>query len=181
MTATVPTLASTTYSAADAYDRPVPTPTTVRQSRVIDAPIDTVFEAVLSLPLPQLYRRRYGPMPPIVEVRDQQGAWDSPGQTRVFVTADGGSMREEMLSIHRPRQFSNRLTVLTGPFKPVVSTVEESWTFRDVGAATEATWEWSLYPRSAGARLLLPLIARLWRGYARGVLDQLADEVLAQD
>jgi hypothetical protein len=156
----------------------MPTPTTVRQSRVIAASIETVFEAALSLPLPQLYRRRYGPMPPIVEVRDQQGAWDSPGQTRVFVLADRGSMREEMVSIRRPHQFGNQLTVLTGPFKPVVSTVEESWTFREVGAATEATWEWTLYPRSALTRPLLPLIARVWRGYARGVLDQLAEEVL---
>jgi hypothetical protein len=156
----------------------MPTPTTVRQSRVIAAPIATVFEAALSLPLPQLYCRRYGPMPPIVEVRDQQGAWESPGQTRVFVLADRGSMREEMLSIDRPHQFSNRLTVLAGPFKPAVSTVEESWTFREVGAGTEATWEWNLHPRSVVARPLLPLVARFWRGYARGVLDQLADEVL---
>jgi hypothetical protein len=156
----------------------MPTPTTVRQSQVIAAPIETVFETALSLPLPQLYRRRYGPLPPIVKVHDQQGPWDAPGQTRVIVTADRGSMREEMLSIDRPHQFSNRLTVLAGPFKPVVATLEESWIFREVGGATEATWEWNLHPRSAVAGLLVPLIARLWRGYARGVLEQLSDEVL---
>jgi uncharacterized protein YndB with AHSA1/START domain len=156
----------------------MPAPTTVRQHRIIAAPIETVFEAALSLPLPQLYRRRYGPMPPIVEVRDQQGAWESPGQTRVFVTADGGSMREEMLAIDRPHRFTHRLTVLTGPFKPVVRTVEESWSFGQVGAATEATWEWNLHPRSVVAALVMPVVARLWRGYARGVLEQLSDEVL---
>jgi hypothetical protein len=156
----------------------MPAPTTVRRTRAIAVPIETAFDAALSLPLPQLYCRRYGPMPPIVEVRDQQGAWDTPGQTRVFRTADGGSMREEMLSIDRPYQFSNRLTVLQGPFKPLVATVEESWTFHEVGSATEATWEWNLYPRSAAARLVLPLIGKLWLGYARGVLEQLSVEVL---
>jgi hypothetical protein len=155
----------------------MPTPTTVRQSQVIAAPIETVFETALSLPLPQLYRRRYGPMPPIVEVHEQQGPWDSPGQTRVIVTADGGSMREEMLSIDRPNRFSNRLTVLAGPFKPVVTTLEESWIFREVAGATEATWEWNLYPRFAAAGLLLPVIGRVWRGYARGVLEQLSEKV----
>ena len=99
-------------------------PTTVRRSRPVLAPVESVFEAALSLPLPQLYRRRYGPMPPIVEVRDQQGPWETPGQTRVFVTGDGGSMREELLTIDVPRQFSNRLTVLSGPFKPLVARVD---------------------------------------------------------
>jgi hypothetical protein len=152
-------------------------PRTERQSRVIAVPVETVFTAALSLPLPQLYRRRYGPMPPIVEVRDQQGPWQTPGQTRVFVTADRGSMREEMVSIDPPHRFVNRLTVLTGPFKPLVSTVEESWSFRALGGATQATWEWNIYPRTAAAGLLAPLIGRLWRGYARGVLEQLAEEV----
>ncbi|WP_375431872.1 SRPBCC family protein [uncultured Friedmanniella sp.] len=155
----------------------MPTPTTVRRTGSIAAPVEAVFEATLSLPLPQLYARRYGPMPPIVEVRDQQGAWETIGQTRVFVTADGGTMREEMLTLDPPREFSNRLTVLSGPFKPVVRAIEESWSFRAVGATTEATWEWNLHARSAPARLLVPLVGRLWRGYAGGVLAQLSEEV----
>ncbi len=140
-------------------------------------PLGIVFEAALSLPLTTLYSRRYGPMPPIVDVHDGRREWTTPGQTRVVVTADGGSMREEMLSIDRPRAFSNRLTVLRGPFKPVVSTVEETWSFRALGTGTEATWEWNLFPRSRLARLVLPIVGRLWRGYAGGVLAQLTDEV----
>ncbi len=154
------------------------TPTTVRQARAIPVPVATAFEAALSLPLPQLYRRRYGPLPPIVAVHDQQGTWDTPGQTRVFVTADRGRMREEMLSIDPPRQFSNRLTVLGGPFLPLVSSIEESWTFRELGTGTEAAWSWTLYPRSALGGLFVPVVARLWLGYARGVLEQLSDELL---
>ena len=150
----------------------------MRQSRAIPAPVSTVFEAALSLPLPQLYRRRYGALPPIVEVHDQQGTWDTPGQTRVFVTADRGRMREEMLSIDPPHRFSNRLTVLAGPFRPLVATIEESWTFRELGTGTEAAWSWTLFPRSAVGALFVPLVGRLWLGYARGVLEQLSDELL---
>ena len=153
------------------------TPVQVSRSRTIPAPVHIVFEAALSLPLPQLYRRRYGPIPPIVEVHDQQGAWDTVGQTRVFVTADRGSMREEMLSIESPRSFANRLTVLSGPFKAVVATIEESWTFAEAGSGTEATWEWNLFPRSAPTRFALPVVAALWRGYAGRVLEQLTLEV----
>ncbi|MGI8459341.1 MAG: SRPBCC family protein [Propionibacteriaceae bacterium] len=152
--------------------------TTVRRSRLIAAPVDSVFEAALSVPLPQLYRRRYGPMPPIVEVQDQLGAWETPGQTRVIVLADGGRMREELLSIDRPHRFRNRLTVLKGPFTSLVATVDESWSFRPVGTGTDATWEWNLVAKSAVARLLVPLVGRLWLGYAGVVLEQLSDEVL---
>lgn len=144
---------------------------------MVQAPVEVVFEAALSLPLPRLYSRRYGPIPPIVEVHDQVGDFDTVGQTRVFVLADRGTMHEEMMTIDRPHQFSNRLTVLSGPFKPLVATVVESWSFRKVGGATEATWEWNIYPRSTVARLFVPVIGRLWRGYARGVLAQLAVEV----
>lgn len=154
------------------------TPTTVHRSGTVPAPLETVFEAALSLPLPQLYRRRYGPMPPIVEVREQQGAWETPGQTRVLQTADGGTMREEMLSVERPSGFANRLTVLSGPFRPLVATIEESWAFRPAGEGTEATWEWNLYARNALGRLLAPMVGRLWLGYARGVLAQLSQEVV---
>lgn len=153
------------------------TPVSVRRSGWVQAPVGVVFEAALSLPLPRLYSRRYGPMPPIVDVHDQQGDFDTVGQTRVFVLADRGAMHEEMVSIDRPHQFSNRLTVLRGPFKPLVATVVESWSFREDGGATEATWEWTICPRSTVARLLVPLVGRLWRGYARGVLAQLAVEV----
>ncbi|WP_375424911.1 SRPBCC family protein [uncultured Friedmanniella sp.] len=152
-------------------------PTTVHRSGTVAAPVEVVFEAALSLPLPQLYSRRYGPIPPIVDVREQQGLWESPGQSRVFVTGDGGTMREEMLSIDRPHGFANRLTVLSGPFKPVVTIIEESWSFRPVAEGTEATWEWNLFARSAVARPLAAVVGRLWLGYAGGVLAQLAQEV----
>lgn len=157
----------------------MPSPTTVRASAPILATTDAVFEAALSLPLPQLYSRRYGPMPPIVEVRDENGAWTTPGQTRTFVLADGGSMHEEMLSIQRPTHFTNRLTDITGPFKPLVAKVVETWSFREVGTGTEATWEWNLYPTNAVTAVLMPVVGRLWRGYARGVLAQLSDEALS--
>jgi hypothetical protein len=153
------------------------TPSTVRRTGTVAAPVEAVFEATLSLPLPQLYARRYGPIPPIVEVRDQQGRWERPGQSRVFVTADGGSMREEMLSIDPPHGFANRLTVLSGPFRPIVTTIEESWTFRSAGTSTEATWEWNLHPRYGVARPLVAVVGRLWLGYAGGVLAQLQQEV----
>lgn len=156
----------------------MPAPVTARRTRPILASPDAVFEAALSLPLPQLYRRRYVLLPPIVEVHDQQGPWDTPGQTRVFVTGDGGRMTEEMLSLDAPHQFSNRLTVLAGPFKPLVARVDESWSFRAVGTGTEATWEWNLYPHSRLTAVPVRLVAQLWLGYARQVLNQLSEEVL---
>ena len=153
------------------------TPHTVSRTGTVAAPVGDVFQAGLSLPLPQLYARRYGLIPAIVAVRDQQGEWGTVGQTRVFETADRGAMREELLTIDRPHGFSNRLTVLGGPFLPLVGTIEESWTFREAGGATQATWEWNLYPCSRAGRLLAPVVGRMWLGYAGRVLEQLSYEV----
>jgi hypothetical protein len=152
---------------------------TTSRGGLVAAPVEVVFSATLSLPLPQLYSRRYGPMPPIVAVRNQSGPWDTLGRTRVLLTADGGAMHEELVSLSPPDAFTNRLTVLRGPFRPLVSGLEETWSFRPVGSGTEATWEWTLHPRSAAAGLLAPLVGWLWRGYADGVLAQLRQEVAA--
>ena len=58
---------------------------------------------VTPLPLPDLFSRRYAAIPPIRGVRDQQGAWGTVGQTRTIRLADGGSIRETLLSVDRPR------------------------------------------------------------------------------
>jgi len=42
------------------------------------------------MPLPTLFKRWYGPIPPIKEVRDQSGDWDTVGQSRrIFLTGGG--------------------------------------------------------------------------------------------
>ena len=138
-------------------------PRRVQQSRSIPVEVDKAFGEVLVAPLPRIFSRRFGPLPPIREVRDQTGDWRSAGQTRTIVTSDGGTMREELTLVERSHRFGYEITGITGPMKPLIASVDGEWSFEPVGTGVRITWTWVLHPASGAAALAMPVFARLWR------------------
>jgi hypothetical protein len=146
----------------------------VEQSRVIPVGVDEAFAGTLPLPLATIFNRRYGPIPPIKEVRDQTGEWDAPGRTRVVVLTGGGSMHEELTSLDPPHSFGYALTGITGPLGLLVGSADGKWSFAASGPATTVTWRWNIHARSALTAPLLPVLGLLWKGYARQSLETLS-------
>jgi hypothetical protein len=130
------------------------------------------------MPLPTLFRRWYGPIPPIRAVLDQTGEWETVGQTRTVNLVGGGSMREELTSVDAPRSFGYTLTDVKGPLAPLVSRVEGEWIFTPAGTGTEVTWRWTIHPRSALAARAMPVFGKVWRGYARQALEVLSEQLV---
>lgn len=156
-------------------------PVAVARSRTIPAGRDVVYDVTLPIDLAVLFRRWYGPIPPIAEVRDQVGAWATAGQTRTVVLRGGGSMREELVATDAPASFDYRLTEIRGPLAPLVDHVEGRWQLDAAGpGATTVTWSWRLHPRSALARPVVQLVGKFWEGYARGALAELERQVAAR-
>ena len=54
-------------------------------SRTFPAGVKRAFEEVLPYPLDRLFTQRFAAIPPVKQVRDQQGEWGTPGQTRTIV------------------------------------------------------------------------------------------------
>jgi hypothetical protein len=146
----------------------------VEQSRVIPVSVDKAFAGTLPLELSTIFRHWYGPIPPIKEVRDQTGEWQSPGQTRVVLLTGGGSMREELTSVDPPHSFGYTLTDITGPLAALVGRAEGQWVFTPSGSATTVTWRWNIHARSPLSAPLLPVVGWLWKGYARKSLETLS-------
>jgi hypothetical protein len=145
----------------------------VSASRSVPAALERAFDVVLTEPLPRIFSRRYGPIPPIREVSDQTGdVWGTVGQSRRIVLSDGGSMTERLTTVDRPGSFGYRISDLSGPFKALISGLDGEWTFGPAGTGTRITWSWTLYPASSVASYALPVFARLWRGYARQALEE---------
>ncbi len=135
---------------------------------------DAAFDTVLPTPLPDLFHRRYGPIPPITSVEGQDGVWGTVGQTRTIRLADGGSMHEELTLVDRPRAFGYTITRLTGPLKPLVAQVHGLWSFAPAGSGTTITWEWTIFPKSALVAPIMPVFAMIWRRYADRSFDSIA-------
>ena len=101
-------------------------PRTFEQSREIPIDVQKAFDGTLPMPLPTLFARRYGPIPPINKVLDQTGDWDAVGQTRTVKLTGGGSMREELTHVDPPHAFGYVLSQIKGPLSPLVSSISRS-------------------------------------------------------
>jgi hypothetical protein len=154
-------------------------PLHLESSRAIPVEVEAAFDRLLPHPITELMSRRYGLLPPIREVRDQVGPWGEVGQTRTIVLTDGGTMREELTEVVRPHHFAYRISHITGALKPLVSHVEGRWAFGPAGTGALVTWSWTLHPTTPYAARVLPLVGRLWRGYARQALEQTSDVLVA--
>jgi hypothetical protein len=151
-------------------------PLVLVQSRTLPFPVEQAFAFTLAAPLPAIFSRWWGPLPPISGV-DGPEPWGTPGQVRHIRTADGASMREELLTADAPDRFTYRLTEVAGALRLLFASVDGSWAFQPVGAGTRVTWSWTIHPASAAASVVLPVVGLLWKGYARRALDRL-DEMM---
>jgi hypothetical protein len=151
---------------------------TVEQSRAIPIELERAFDLTLPMPLTAIFSRRYGLLPPVKEVRGQDGVWGQVGQSRTVVTTDGGAMRELLTEVDVPHSFSYRLSEISGPMRPLVDVIDGRWEFATQGTGTLITWRWTLHPKSLGTGVLRP-VTRMWRGYARQALELLSEQLLA--
>jgi polyketide cyclase/dehydrase/lipid transport protein len=155
-------------------------PITVEQSRAIPLELERTFDLTLPMALTAIFSRRYLLLPPVKEVRGQNGVWGQVGQSRTVVTTDGGTMRELLTEVDAPHSFSYRLSDISGPLRPLLDSIDGHWTFATQGTGTLITWRWILHPKGIGA-LFLPVITLMWPGYARQALELLSEHLLATD
>jgi hypothetical protein len=154
-------------------------PLVLVQSRTVPFPVEQAYAFTLPAPLPAIFSRWWGPLPPITGV-DGPEPWGTPGQVRRIHTADGASMREELLTADAPDRFTYRLTEVAGALKLLFESVDGSWAFQPVGTGTRVTWSWTIYPASDVASFVLPVVGLLWRGYARRALARLDAMMVAE-
>ena len=146
--------------------------TDLTASRTYPMAVADAFDAVLPMPLPELFCHWFGPIPPIRAVR-QDGVWATPGQERVVELTGSGSMTETLLAVERPTRFAYRLTGIKGPLAPLVEQVAGEWAFAPAGTGARITWSWQVTPRGAVGRAAMPVFGWLWRGYARRALAEI--------
>lgn len=140
-------------------------------SRTVPGEVAETFARVLPMPLPVIFTRWHGPLPPI---RSTEGPepWQTAGQQRRVNLVGPGWMQETLLDVDPPDHFAYRLDQIHGPMRLLVGGVHGRWAFAPDGPGTRVTWTWRVTGRPA-TRWLLPTFARLWQGYAAKVLQDL--------
>ncbi|MBK8868793.1 MAG: SRPBCC family protein [Dermatophilaceae bacterium] len=149
----------------------------LRASRTVALKPTSAFDAVLPMPLPELFCHWYGPIPP-VRSTNERSTWGEVGQQRLVDLVGPGSMRETLILVDRPREFAYQLGEIRGPMAALIVGVTGRWMFAPEGTGTRITWEWEVTPRS-GAAAAMPIFGWLWRGYAVRALRELASSLAA--
>jgi hypothetical protein len=151
----------------------------VQESRAVPVPVEQAYGFVLPEPLPTIFDRWYGPIPPVKEVTGQDGDWGTVGQSRTIHTADGGSILEQLTTVEPHQRFGYTLTEITGPMKFLLASVDGQWSFEPVGTGVRITWSWTLHPASQVADVAMPFFGWIWKGYARQALARIEELLLA--
>jgi hypothetical protein len=149
----------------------------VEQSRAIPVTLQQAFRGIIEMDVPTVFRRRYGPIPPIRKVSGRDGAnWaGTVGQTRVLELGDGGSIRETVVAVEDPNSWTYVITDFTGPLATLLTKIDGAFLFTSSGTGTRITWRYTMYPRARLAKLALPAFGWFWRGYARQMLEELSN------
>ncbi|AXQ27982.1 polyketide cyclase [Solimonas sp. K1W22B-7] len=131
----------------------------------IAAPRAAVFEAIVPIDLPSIFTG-YGPLPAVTGTREQSGAWDGAGQTRVVMLSDGSEAGERMDRYRHPEYFAYTVSGFTGVLRWLVHSANGEWWFEPEGEGTRVRWRYAFNARSWVVALPVWFITRmLWRGY----------------
>ena len=134
------------------------------------APVEQAFHAIAPVALERIFER-LGPLPGVTGTREQTGAWDHVGATRVVELSDGSEARERIAAYAAPSHFAYRVGGFTGPLRRLVAHADGAWWFEDDGAGgTHVRWTYTFQPLALRAWLVRLAVARLWRPYARRAL-----------
>jgi hypothetical protein len=86
----------------------------------VRAPLEATFRAIVPIELARIFRG-VGPLPAVVGTREQTGAWDHVGASRIVELSDGSQAHEQLMAYEPPRHFAYRLDGFTWPLRGLVS------------------------------------------------------------
>lgn len=124
------------------------------------------FEYNVPIDLSSIFRG-YWPLPAVAGTKNQTGAWDEAGQTRIVLLSDGSSTQEMLTKYEHPSYFSYKVSDFTGSLRFLVSSAEGEWWFTSISSRkTHVKWRYVFHAKSIIVMPVLWLITKiLWRNY----------------
>lgn len=156
----------------------------------IPVALDTVFDVFAPVDLTTIMRG-HGPLPAVIAVEDQSGAWNEIGESRIVRLSDGGALLETLTAFDRPRHIAYTINELTNALRFLVSEFHGAWFFEEgqmlledaVGSGGApvviARWRYEFVSRSFLAWPLVWLVVTcFWKPYMVKALDLAARQAI---
>ena len=129
---------------------------------------------------PSKFYPRSGPLPAVVAVRDQGGAWDTIGRTRTLMLSDGGYVIETITDTDSPTYFAYELSDFQKLFGMLVSGARAEWRFERAESGTRIRWTYTFFGKLGRGWIVALIVTTLWRPYMKKVLPPIGREVSRQ-
>ncbi|WP_010203166.1 SRPBCC family protein [Salinibacterium sp. PAMC 21357] len=126
---------------------------------------------------PTLFYPRFGPLPAVVEVREQSGHWSSVGRTRTLMLSDGGHVVETITDADSPGLFAYELSDFQKLFGNLVSGARAEWRFEPRQSGSVVRWRYTFFARPARGWIVWLVVKLFWARYMRQVLPPIAREI----
>jgi hypothetical protein len=140
-----------------------------RADAVARVPLEAAYELANSVDPAKQYPR-FGPLPAVVAVLDQTGAWDTVGRTRMLRLSDGGSVIERITDAAHPTFFAYELTDFQKLFGKLVESARAEWRFTPAQTGTQISWSYLFHPKPRVGWIVGAIVALFWAPYMRRVL-----------
>jgi hypothetical protein len=140
----------------------------------IDAPVEDVFDWFVDLDIARVLNG-YGPLPAVLETREQTGPWKVVGQTRTLSMSGNIRATQQVLVCDRPRFFAYRVTGFTHVLDSLSHGAEARWWFDPISdRSTSLRWTYTFWPRSIVGKLgIYPVIRSIWHWYMQSTIQQM--------
>lgn len=149
---------------------------TARAEGFAPAPPDRTF-AIVTPSDPSSFFPKFGPLPAVVAVRNQTGAWDAVGQSRTLELSDGSTVVERLTVVDSPRRFAYRLSDFTGMFGSLVAFAEAEWDFDASIEGTRIRWTYAFHAQPKRGWVVRLIVRLFWARYMKRVLPGFVAEV----
>jgi len=123
---------------------------------------------------PTKFYPKYGPLPAVVEVRDQSGSWDTVGRTRRLMLSDGGHVIETITDAASPNYFAYELSDFQKLFGLLVSGARAEWRFEREESGTSIRWTYTFFGRPGRGWIVRLIVKLWWAPYMAKVLPPIA-------
>jgi hypothetical protein len=142
---------------------------------IASTPLDWTWSLIVPHD-PTRFYPRFGPIPAVFSVREQEGPWGTVGQTRKLLLSDGGYVVETITDVEPESYFAYELSSFQRGFKQLVDSARAEWFYIPQPEGTLVRWTYTFVPKR-GRAWLVRLIVRLWWGrYMHSVLPELVHE-----
>jgi hypothetical protein len=148
---------------------------TVTVSRPFPVALEEAWTLVTQADLVEV-SQPWGPIPGVIEIRDEEPGFPDDGLARLLVNSDGSTAKEQIVRVDAPRHIRYTLAELTNVFRRFTSGAEANFAFESVDPdTTMVTWSYTWHARNVWVWLPLWLVVRTaYKRYMRGMIRRMS-------